>query len=168
MVQGMRITSFLFLGLAMLAACTSTDHSKVGTVAVTPLSDLNLVRVALPDALQSALRGPYLLVAESSCPALDQEIKALTDVLGPDMDAPESERRGLIERGAELGSGAAVGALQRTAEGVIPFRGWIRELTGAERRSREVTAAITAGGVRRAFLRGVHAAKQCPVSPPSP
>ena len=61
----------------------------------------------------------------------------------------------------EAGSGAAVGALQRTAEGVIPFRGWIRKLSGAERHSRQVAAAITAGGVRRAFLKGVRASRSC-------
>jgi hypothetical protein len=38
---------------------------------------------------------------------------------------------------------------------VIPFRGWVRKLDGAERHSKEVAAAIAAGSVRRAFLKGV-------------
>ena len=87
------------------------------------------------------------------------------EVLGPDLDAPPAEaHRGLLERGTETASGAAVGALQRTAEGVVPFRGWVRKLTGAERYAKRVAAAITAGGVRRAFLKGVQATKACPPS----
>jgi hypothetical protein len=45
--------------------------------------------------------------------------------------------------------------LRGAAESVIPFRGWIRKLDGAERHSKEVAAAIAAGSVRRAFLKGV-------------
>lgn len=157
----MRIITPLLLVLA-LTACSTTDQKKVGTAAVTPLNDLNLANAAIPEVLASAQRGPYTLAPEQNCQVLDQEIKALDEALGPDIDAPLNEaNRGLLERGAEAGSGAAVGALQRTAEGVIPFRSWIRQLSGAERHSRQVAAAITAGGVRRAFLKGVRTAKYC-------
>lgn len=157
----MRIHTTLLLVLA-LSACSSTDQQKVGSAATTPLSDLNLVNAAIPDALAAAQRAPYALAPEQNCPVLDQEIKALDEALGPDIDTPLTDaNRGLLERGVDAGSGAAVGALQRTAEGVIPFRGWIRQLSGAERHSRQVAAAITAGGVRRAFLKGVRAAKYC-------
>ena len=50
---------------------------------------------------------------------------------------------------------AANDALMGAAQSVIPFRGWVRKLDGAERHSREVAAAIAAGSVRRAFLKGV-------------
>jgi hypothetical protein len=83
-------------------------------------------------------------------------------VLGPDLDAPVSEaNKGLVERGIEGAGGAAAGALQRTAEGVVPFRGWVRKLTGAERYSKRVAAAIAAGTVRRGFLKGLAAAQKC-------
>ncbi len=148
--------------LAALAACSTTDQSRVTSTVATPLNDLNLVNAPIPEALAAAQRGPYALPAERDCQALASEIKALDDVLGPDLDAPPSEaNRGLLERGTEATSGAAIGALQRTAEGVIPFRGWVRKLTGAERYSKRVAAAITAGGVRRAFLKGVRAAGNC-------
>ena len=64
----------------------------------------------------------------------------------------------LLERGAD----AAGNALQRTAEGVVPFRGWVRKLSGAERYSRQVAAAIAAGTVRRAFFKGLGQAQGCP------
>lgn len=44
---------------------------------------------------------------------------------------------------------------------MIPFRGWVRKLSGAERHSRKVEAAIAAGTVRRAFLKGVAITKDC-------
>ncbi len=148
--------------LCLLAACSSTDQGKAGTAVATPLSDLNLLSAAIPAVLAAAQRAPYGLPAAQDCASLALDIRALDEVLGPDIDAPVSDNHpGLLERGAEAGSGAAVGALQRTAEGVIPFRGWIRKLSGAERHSRQVTAAITAGGVRRAFLKGLRASRSC-------
>ncbi len=148
--------------LAALAGCSTTDQERVGSTVATPLNDLNLVNAAIPEVLAAAQRGPYALPADHGCEALAAEIKALDDALGPDLDAPPGEaNRGLLERGTEATSGAAIGALQRTAEGVIPFRGWVRKLTGAERYSKRVAAAITAGGVRRAFLKGVRAMGTC-------
>ena len=148
--------------LFALAACSTTDQTLVASTVVTPLNDLNLVNAPIPEVLAAAQRSPYALPAEADCLALASEIKAFDEALGPDLDAPPSEaHRGLLERGTEATSGAAVGALQRTAEGVVPFRGWVRKLTGAERYSKRVAAAITAGGVRRAFLKGVGAARNC-------
>jgi hypothetical protein len=52
-------------------------------------------------------------------------------------------------------------ALRSAAQNVIPYRGWVRKLTGAERYSREVAAAIAAGTVRRAYLKGIAQAGGC-------
>src|SRR6266480_371568 len=57
---------------------------------------------------------------------------------------------------------ATVRALRHTAEGVVPFRGWVRKLSGAERYSKQVAAAIAAGTARRAFLKGLGVSKECP------
>jgi hypothetical protein len=159
----MRITFLITCALASsLLACSTTDQNRAGTAVATPLSDLNLVNAPIPEVLASAQRGPYKLHAALDCLALANEVKALDEVLGADLDAPQTESsRSLLERGTDAGSTAAVGALQRTAEGVIPFRGWVRKLTGAERYSARVAAAITAGGIRRAFLKGIRASKDC-------
>ena len=68
-----------------------------------------------------------------------------------------------------------VGVVRHTAEGLIPFRGWVRKLSGAERYSKQVLDAITAGIIRRAYLKGLGQAKGCtapaaplPPSPPGP
>jgi hypothetical protein len=151
----------LFL-ISALLACSTTDQNKVNTAVTTPLTDLNLVNAPVPEALVAAQRAPYAMPANSDCKALASEIKTLDEVLGADLDAPQSEaNRSLLERGSDLTSAAAVGALQRTAEGVIPLRGWVRKLSGAEQYSTRVAAAITAGGIRRAFLKGMHASKGC-------
>jgi hypothetical protein len=157
----MRHLTYIFLALA-LGACAANNSDKVASAAVTPLNDLNLVHAPIPDTLQAAQQAPYALPSNQECTTLATEIQKLNEVLGPDLDTPVTEaNRGLIERGNETAQGAAVGALQRTAEGVIPFRGWVRKLSGAERYSNRVAAAIAAGTVRRAFLKGLRAAQKC-------
>ncbi len=146
-----------------LVACASPTQEKVGTAATTPLSDLNLVRAPIPPVLAAAQSAPYKLPPDTGCAAVLMAIQELDEVLGPDLDAPSTPSNpSLVERGGSAAEDAATGALQRTAEGVIPFRGWIRKLTGAERYSRQVAAAITAGAARRAFLKGLNAGHGCP------
>ena len=158
----MRPHHLTLLLAAALTACASSSQDKVATAATTPLSDRNVVRADIPDVLKAAAAAPYALPADASCTGLAASIQALDEVLGPDLDAPPGKgNTGLLERGED----AATNALQRTAEGVMPFRGWVRKLTGAERYARQVSAAITAGGVRRGFLRGVATAKSCVAAP---
>lgn len=165
----MTLTRCLPLLLTLgLAACASTDSTRVGAVAVTPLNDLNLVQAPIPPALQRAQQQPYLPPADQRCDVLAIEVRGLDEVLGPDLDAPASATNpGLIERGGAAMGDAAAGALRGAAEGVVPFRGWVRKLTGAERYSREVAAAIAAGTVRRAYLKGLAQARGCPAMVPA-
>lgn len=144
-----------------LAGCASSESgNKVAAAATTPLSDLNVVRADIPEVLQAAQRAPYALPQDASCAGLAAAVHALDEALGADLDAPPGTGApGLLDRGED----AAVGALQRTAEGVVPFRGWVRKLSGAERYARHVSAAITAGGVRRGYLKGLAAANACPL-----
>jgi len=46
-------------------------------------------------------------------------------------------------------------------EGAIPFRGWLRKLSGAERHSKQAQTAVLAGKVRRGYLRGIMASNSC-------
>lgn len=114
--------------------------------------------------LLDALDHTYMAPKSVACDALRRDVEALTAVLGPDLDEPAtSANPGLVERGTGLAQAEAIGAVQRTAEGIIPFRGWIRKLTGAERYSKKVAAAIAAGSARRAFLKGIQFARGCTV-----
>ncbi len=157
----------------LLAACSTTPATSdaparpaavspknVTDAALSPLNDLNLVRADIPEVLQAAMHAPYAAPGDKSCPALTAAVEALDAVLGADLDAPATERS-LIERSSDAAGGAAVGALRGAAEGVVPFRGWVRKLTGAERYSRQVAAAIAAGTARRAYLKGLGQAAGC-------
>jgi len=144
------------------AASNNNTGAQVTQAAVTPLSDLNLVRADIPAALQAALKAPYAAPAQKTCPAMTADVQALDAALGADLDTPATPSNpSLIERGTGAAGNAAVGALRGAAEGVIPFRGWVRKLSGAEKYSREVAAAIAAGTIRRAYLKGLGQAMGC-------
>lgn len=171
---------------AVLAACATPQVTRPPTVSssgpesqigagvqftqavTTPLGDLNLVRADIPAVLLAARKGPYLPPPDRACSALAADIQGLDIALGADLDTPATvSNPGLIERGTEAIGEGTVGAVRRAAEGVVPFRGWVRKLTGAERYAREVAAAIAAGTVRRAFLKGLGQAGGC-LAPASP
>ena len=145
-----------------LAACAGSKKSPMVDAATTPLRDLDIIHASIPAVLREAQRQPYLTPSDQSCSALSAEVRALDEVLGPDFDVPASATDpGLVKRGTTMARDAAVNAVQGAAESVVPFRRWVRKLTGAEKRSKDVAAAIAAGTVRRAFLKGLGAARDC-------
>ncbi len=153
----------------MLTACAvppspqkPDSGMRITQAVAAPLTDLNLLRAKIPKALSDAKQSPYLLPKDATCAALTAEVQSLDEALGPDLDAPQSaEDPSLIERGTVAAGDAAIGALRGAAEGLVPYRGWVRKLTGAERHSKEVAASIAAGGVRRAYLKGIGQAQGC-------
>lgn len=148
------------VGTSSTITSTTMDTKIVGVV-TSPLGDLNLIRSEIPAALIAAVKGPYLTLLDKSCEAISNEVRALDNALGADLDAPAGVDPDLFDKGAaELGN-AAVGALQRTVDGAIPFRSWIRKFSGAEKHSREVATAVAAGIVRRSFLKGLGQASNC-------
>lgn len=169
-------TTLALLLAALLSACASKPvatgeapdaaskrQAQISDAATTPLSDLNLVRAEIPPVLVAAQRSPYAPPLDRACPALAADVQALDAVLGPDLDTPPTPNNpGLVERGGNALGNAAVGALRGAAEGVVPFRGWVRKLSGAERYSKDVAAAIAAGTIRRAYLKGVALSSGCP------
>lgn len=175
------------LAVLALAACTqpqpvheyakpeARSDAQILEAATTPLSDLNIVRAEIPPALVAALKQPYARPADASCTGIAAEIRALDAVLGADLDTPITpinpnliphSMDALVQQGAELAGeaamGAAVGAMRGAAAGIVPYRSWVRKLSGAERYSKEVAAAIAAGGVRRSYLKGFGQASGCP------
>ncbi|MCZ8233784.1 MAG: hypothetical protein ACK520_16900 [Inhella sp.] len=149
-------TVSMLVGMLLLTACSSTA-STVGDAATTPLRDLNVVKADVPPVLLKAQQAPYALPEDRRCEALRQAVQELNEVLGPDWDAPPADPASTADKGqAEVGK-----ALQRAAEGAVPFRGWVRKLSGAERQERRVARAIEAGEARRAFLRGLSVGQAC-------
>lgn len=164
------------LATLLLAGCAAPLHQptaapaaraevdkRLGAAVVAPLTDLNLVRATIPPVLASAQKAPYGIPADASCAALAAEIESLDAALGADLDtAATAANPSLIERGTDAATDAVIGAVRNTTEGVIPFRGWVRKVTGAERYAKDVAAAIAAGTIRRAYLKGLGQAAGCP------
>ncbi len=137
-------------------------EAQITDIATTPLNDLNLVRVKIPAILRTAQKKPYAPPDAPGCAGLATEIQALDAVLGADLDAPPNpDDPGMVQRSAVFIGDAAVGVARGAAEGVMPFRSWVRKLTGAERHAKEVAAAIAAGIVRRSYLKGLGQAGGC-------
>ena len=173
----MRCATALLLSTAALGLCAcvtepdngsdkvqttaEADRSGVKGVAESPLRDLNVLRTKIPEVLLQAMADPYERPGAGRCPDLLLRLGPLDDALGDDLDAPSQKQEGMMDKGKTTALTVASGA----ASDVIPFRGWIRKLSGAERHDRYVQAAITAGAVRRAYLKGLGEAKGC--SPPA-
>ena len=139
-----------------------TAQGRVGGALAQPLHDINLVRTKLPDALLDAMDAPYARPRPLTCRELIAEIEPLNEALGPDLDVPPSkDNPGLLQRGGGLAGDAAIDAIRGAAESIIPMRGWVRRLSGAEQHDRLVAAAITAGAVRRAYLKGLGLEAHC-------
>lgn len=122
-----------------------------GDVIATPVSDLNLKKTDIPPLLISAQGDPYSLAGLKRCYEIGEAIVALDMVLGDDLDVPQDGR---ANTSAGSVAQAAVGAF-------IPFRGVIREISGANEHERKLREAIVAGTARRAFLKGYGQAKGC-------
>ncbi|HEY0600677.1 hypothetical protein [Brevundimonas sp.] len=140
--------------------------SGVGAAATAPLDDLNLRREHIPTVLLQAEANPYDLRNLDQCSTIGAEIARLDEALGPDTDEPPApDGSTLGERAGDAASEAALGAIRDAATDFIPGRSWIRRLSGAEQHSRHVQAAIQAGRMRRAFLKGVGMNRNC--APPA-
>lgn len=150
----------LLLCTAMLATSTYTNAQEieekdkdigeqVADTAKSPFKDFNLTRDDIHDILKKAKDEPYAL-PKMNCVELNNEINVLTDILGPDIDATVEEKNNY-----EKASSAAFNALNKTVQGAIPYRSWIRKISGAERHAKKLDAAINAGKARRSFLKGV-------------
>ncbi|EHJ59197.1 hypothetical protein [Novosphingobium pentaromativorans] len=126
-------------------------------VAKTPTTDLNITKEEIPPILIEAIDKPYDLTDLGRCKQLVAAVERLDTILGPDMDLPQ-EARDRVSAGR---------VAKWVVSSFIPFRGLIRELSGANAQERAVRAAIQAGLARRGFLKGVGAQRGCayPASP---
>jgi len=149
----------LYAGLlALTCAAGSAAHAQampepdVTEVAKTPLRDLNIDARDIPEVLQIAARDPYATQGMENCNALVTEIAALDTVLGADYDIAESDSKDRLSEG-RIG--------QSIVGSILPFRGVVREVTGAAGNERALRAAYTAGMARRAFLKGWGLGRGC-------
>lgn len=129
---------------------TDGDPSAVD-VAKTPVTDLNIAKDEIPQILIDATAKPYDLTGLGTCAAIADAVTQLDTVLGPDLDLPQSERDRI----------SAGRVAKWVVASFIPFRGLIREISGANDHQRKVRAAIQAGMTRRGFLKGIGTTRKC-------
>lgn len=141
---------------------SQVNRESLEGAATAPLRDLNVLRTKIPQVLLEAMADPYARPPKNfKCPQLVALVQPLENALGPDIDRIPIEDDDYLDRGRQ----AAFGAAADYASDAIPFRGWVRRLTGAERHDKMVRDAIISGGVRRAYLKGLGEAKGC--NPPA-
>lgn len=145
---------------------TSDDVKQEGVkgAATTPLRDLGVEKTDIPEILLQALTDPYAKPPKNyGCAYLVALVRPLDDVLGPDIDLAPIDDENLVDRGKVLGVAADV-----ASSALIPFRGVVRKISGAEAHDRLVQSAYIAGSVRRAYLKGLGESRGClPPATPS-
>ena len=116
-----------------------------------PVKDVGIAKTKIPPSLVEASEAPYSLAGLKSCRQIADAVRVLDAALGPDYSAGGPNDKVSVGKAA---GGAVVNSL-------IPFRGVVREVSGAAAADRRLTAATQAGFARRGFLRGVHQTRGC-------
>lgn len=155
------LLSLLLSALEASAPGSTGGVAKVldagGRIAEEPVRDIGAVKTVIPDILLLAQQAPYAPPARTTCDGLRTEIAALTKILGPE-PAP-SPGSGPV--GGEAGHVAAAGE-KTIVNSLIPFRGLVREASGAAAAERRRIQAENAGFERRGFLHGLATSRHCP------
>lgn len=144
-------------GSSQVQTSSEANRENVQGAMSAPLRDVNVLRTKIPPVLLQAMADPYERPMPATCAELTNLVVELNGALGDDLDEPNENDESLTIRGRT----AALGAVAGLASDVIPFRGWVRKLTGAERHDQLVAAAITAGAVRRGYLKGLGESRNC-------
>ena len=133
---------------------------------MSPLEDVNLKRDKIPETFKT-IKNPYKVDAELTCAQIATEVTRLDAELGRDWDVPPPDKKGLDERAADGASTAFLDTVASSASGLIPYRGIVRTVTGANSHATKVRKAYERGSHRRTFLKGMGLIKGCPY-PASP
>jgi hypothetical protein len=165
-IERVLLLPLILMGCASTPTTRSTDlmldsQADFQSILTQPFNDFNLTRTEIPAKLSGITPAPYAPLSPSGCPEMTAEIGELDKILGPDLqgEKTESEKPIISMESAER---TARSTARGAASSWIPFRGFVRELTGAERHARAVREAVLAGMVRRAYLKGLAEALQCP------
>jgi len=129
--------------------------------AAQPLEDINVEKREIPEVLKKILDDPYSTSGIKSCAQIAGAVGALDEALGPDVDADEETKRKTVDKVVDVGGSVLTS--------FIPFRGIVREVSGANSARRKYQEAVYAGVARRSFLKGLGQAKGCkPPAAPLP
>ncbi len=180
-------SALLAFSFGLMVACASTSGTSNSTdegdekatdravrqteagfqdAALTPLTDLNLKRAKIP-ALLKQIDNPYAVSEHITCDQIADEVTQLNAILGRDWDVPPPDKKKLKNQAADGASTALLDAVSSTAGGFIPYRGVVRQVTGATKHQKKVIRAYERGSHRRTFLKAMGLLKECE-SPAAP
>jgi hypothetical protein len=127
-----------------------------GRIASQPARDVGATKTVVPPVLQKAISNPYSLTGLGNCAQLRSAMQGLNAALGPDFTTGTATNENRASKIAEAGGRSVVNAF-------IPFRGLVREVSGAAPAQRRLNAAMDAGYARRGFLRGIATQRRCKI-----
>lgn len=128
-----------------------------GDIVEQPFKDINVVKDKIPDKLLAILDDPYDVQRLRTCAALGGEVRSLTAIIGPDVDSAEVRRK----KGKTSASEFVFDGARSLGGGILPFSGIIRKISGAEAEQKRAQAAVLAGHVRRAYIKGLMRGRGC-------
>lgn len=137
--------------LALPVSLANAQEKSTGEIVSQPARDVGIAKTKIPPLLVKTAEAPYTTAGTASCAQIASSIAALTNVVGPDFSNSPAKNK---QNFAKLGGEAVINTL-------IPFRGIVREVSGASAAERRKNAAIDAGIARRGFLRGLQNARKC-------
>jgi hypothetical protein len=158
-LRALTVTAVASLAFAPAAMAQTKEElvDKGKVIASQPVRDFGLQKKDVPAVLVAARADPYTLAGLKGCGQLAAAIDELDGVLGADIDKSNASN-GKIAVG-EVATGAVAGVVNS----FIPFRGVVREVSGAASADRRLAAATLAGASRRGFLKGTARARGCKV-----
>ncbi|MGD9965605.1 MAG: hypothetical protein AB7T59_03730 [Hyphomonadaceae bacterium] len=169
MLRTIAVAAAVCIGLGACSTGRTADTRRGVTGAASiPLRDVGLIRPEIPLLLRN-LQYPYSTATLTNCAAVSHEINQLDGVLGPESYQP-GPNRNIWDRSGDFVEEQTIEAAENTAEDLIPFRSWVRRISGANRAERDALRAVANGQQRRTFLRGYGASLGCPsmIPPPPP
>ena len=135
------------------------NQSSAPNALATPLHDVNVLRQHIPPVLMAAVADPYAAPERLTCPRLGALVSELDRALGPDFNMPDTPQNPSLTQG---NGHLALTLLSGATRILIPYDGLVRTVSGAQRHDQMVIQAITAGSVRRGYLKGLGEAYHCP------
>jgi hypothetical protein len=140
-----------------------TTHERItetgrtaGRIGSQPAVDVGAKKTVVPPVLERAIAAPYGPAGTTNCGQIRSGIGDLSAALGADFGAGSQTNEDRASKLAEAGG-------QTVVNSILPFRGLVREISGAAPAQRRLNAAMDAGYARRGYLRGLARAKGCKV-----
>jgi len=145
---------------AQTGAPDPTTGQRAGQAARQPLEDFNVAKDEIPAKLLAIQDNPYAMKNMRTCYQIGSEVAELNAVLGADVDSSDEAKRKTVDSAIAVGGGIIAG--------LVPFRGLVREVSGANAAEKRYQRALYSGISRRSFLKGLGQAKGCkPPAAPS-